>query len=200
VWVAVTLVNRDPSTTPLTLANKQPIAAEQVKAPAQPIQAQPVVADKPKEDKPATAPIQPAALNNSAPLLHQAAESADHFVLDQYPAPIRISLVETAKGNGGYKAGPSEPSVISPPTSKGQNSGNLFSLLEKASDAKPGSGRAEAAAPVDEAPYAEPSEPEAAYQEPRDATEEETRREAIRNRFLEAIRAAADKRQADADN
>ncbi len=197
VWVAFALVNRGANeSAPAPAPTKARVVDSQAanKAPAQPVQPQPAVAEHARDGSAATAPLQPAALNNQG-TLHRSPDSPPQFVLDRYPAPIRIALVETAKGVGGYKAGPSQPAVIAAPASHNNTGGNLFSLLEKASDAKPGAGRPDAALPASDEPYSEPAEAEAAYQEPRDMTEEESRREAIRNRFLEAIRAAAEKRQ-----
>lgn len=196
VWVAVTFVNRSPSEAPTALQTPAKVAMV-TEQPKQPVQAQPqppAVAPKQPDANRAAPVAQPAASNNTASL-KPPATTEDQFVLDRYPAPIRVSLVETTKGVGGFKAGPSEPPAISPSARGGQNTGNLFSLLEKASDSKAAPGRAEAAPAASEDSYAEPAEPEGSYNEPGEVTEEESRREAIRNRFLDAIRAAAEKRQ-----
>lgn len=200
VWVAFAFVNRGAiNSVPGPAVSKDVVSDVQVaKAPAQPLQPLPAVAEHARDGSVATDPLQPAALNNHGPS-HTSTDSAPHFVLDRYPAPIRIALVETVKGVGGYKAGPSQPAVIAAPASHNNTGGNLFSLLEKASDAKPGAGRADVAMPASDDSYSEPAEAEAAYQEPRDMTEEESRREAIRNRFLDAIRAAAEKRQTEGE-
>jgi hypothetical protein len=190
VWVAVTFVNRSPSEAP-TAPQAPAKVAMVTEPPKQPAEARPpAVAPKQSDANPAA----PAASNNTSSLKPAAAPEG-RFILDGYPAPIRVSLVDTTKGVGGFKAGPSEPPAISPSTRGGQNTGNLFSLLEKASDSKAAPARADGP-PVDDDSYAEPAEPEGSYQEPGEVTEEESRREAIRNRFLDAIRAAAEKRQA----
>jgi hypothetical protein len=194
VWVAVTVMNRSPATAPTP---PQPAAkVAMVTEPSKQAPHVPAVAPKQIENKPAAPEHQPATNNNTGSM-RPAAEPAEQFVLDRYPAPIRVSLVETTKGIGEFKAGPSQAPVISPPTRGGQNTGNLFSLLEKASDSKAAPARA--AAPMENDSYSEPAEPEGAYQEPGEVTDEEARREAIRNRFLDAIRSAAEKRQASGD-
>lgn len=201
VWVAFAFVHRGAdSSAPAPAVARAPMADVQAaKAPAQPVQQQPAVADTENEERPAAAPLQPAGLNSNS-VSHISTDSPSQFVLDRYPAPIRIALVETAKGIGGYNAGPSQPAVIAAPASHNNTGGNLFSLLEKAGDANAATGRADAAMPAPDESFTEPAEPEAAYQEPRDVTEEEARREAIRNRFLDAIRAAAEKRQTQSED
>jgi hypothetical protein len=118
------------------------------------------------------------------------------FVLDFYPDSIRESLLATVRG---APTDPSEqPSLeVSPPaaTLAKNNPGNIFNLLEQASSSENGQGNAQqhwnSEPPQDDqsqswSPLSEP---------PEDAAEAEQRREEIRQKFLEAIRAAAERRE-----
>lgn len=118
------------------------------------------------------------------------------LILDKYPEAIRVSLLDTGRGILGEVAMPEQIEVA--PQAQ-QQSGNLYSLLESASSDKP-----EPAADWDNSydqqesasagNWSEPEESEAL-----DPSEEEARREAIRQKFLEAIRAAAERRQAEGE-
>jgi hypothetical protein len=139
-----------------------------------------------------------AAISN-VPKLQQADQQkpvAEDFVLDHYPKIVKDSLLDTARGVAIFKSTTGETA----PPSQAQNdkSGNLFSLLESASSKSPNS-----PPPPDEidsaSSYNEADEPVAMESEPVSASEEESRREEIRNRFLEAIRAAAERRQSETD-
>ena len=113
------------------------------------------------------------------------------LLLDKYPEVIKVSLFDTSRGVMGEVAVSEEPIQAQPAQ---QKSGSLYSLLESASSDKPETvqdfGRLESSddEPQSSASWSEPSEPV-------DASEEESRREAIREKFLEAIRAAAERRQ-----
>lgn len=120
--------------------------------------------------------------------------ASEDFVLDHYPQAIKTSLLDTARGIINFKSGSNES--VSPNKPENDKSGNLFSLLESASSKSPNA-PAEYSEPVGS--YSDPEEPVEAESAPVSATEEEARREEIRNRFLEAIRAAAERRQAEAD-
>jgi hypothetical protein len=145
-------------------------------------------------------PVQPAreaVAVNSPPI----SKPTGQFVLDEYPETIRISLIDTSRGIV------EEPvTVVSdvpkPATAGGQaSSGNLFTLLETASSNQPD---APAGGPTDYPPpppsFEEPP-PYGGYQDSPpppsefEAADEQQRREAIRQKFLEAIRAAAERRQ-----
>ena len=122
--------------------------------------------------------------------------AADDFVLDHYPSAVKTSLLDTARGVVSFKSARSDSAPSN--QAQGDKSGNLFSLLESASSKSPG-----APAPSEytepESSYSEAEEPGDVSSAPVSASEEEARREEIRNRFLEAIRAAAERRQAEAE-
>jgi hypothetical protein len=117
------------------------------------------------------------------------------YVLDRYPEAIRVSLLDTSKGALGEAAIPEAP--VAPVKAQSDTSGSFYKLLESAStdksDAAPRDGgwqQPEQAGSWQEPESSEP-EPELEF----NATEEEERREAIREKFLEAIRAAAERRE-----
>ncbi len=122
------------------------------------------------------------------------------YILDEYPEPIKISLLDTARGvvaEPSLVTERSEPEVTRRPQTKATG-GNLFKLLESASTNQGDKTTEESAQPqgiVDQgtppSSWNEPSEEGDA-----DPNDEQQRREAIRQKFLEAIRAAAEKRQA----
>jgi len=122
------------------------------------------------------------------------AEEQVAFLLDAYPAAIKASIIDTARGLIDFQIS-NEPVPITPTTKKDVDSGNLFSLLEEASNSKgsPASDRLGSSGSL--AQREEPEESETSS----DMTPEEAQREAIRNRFLEAIRASAQRRQAAAE-
>lgn len=118
------------------------------------------------------------------------AEGQTAYLLDSYSEEIKASILETVRGTIDFRSQsePAAPERAANPTTT--NSGNLFSLLEAASNSK--------------------SEPSGAYQgdatymesdvaeDTRDAASisaEEAQREAIRQRFLAAIQASAQRRQ-----
>jgi hypothetical protein len=117
------------------------------------------------------------------------------YILDRYPEPIRVSLLDTSKGALGEAALPEAP--VAPAKASSDTSGNFYKLLESASTDKgdPASREANWQQPEDMGAWQEPdgSEPEPELEF--NATEEEERREAIRQKFLEAIRAAAERRE-----
>lgn len=116
-------------------------------------------------------------------------------VLDEYPEVIRASIIDTSHGTVGEVAEPEEHQPQQPTT--GAKSGNLYSLLEQAGSESSGGGSSSPPPPVeDDSEYAE-SEPEP--QDPQDQAEEDQKREEIRAKFLEAIRAAAERREAAMD-
>ncbi len=120
----------------------------------------------------------------------------DAFILDKYPEAIRISLLDTSRGILGD---PSQPSVELAPQPTNQKApdqgGNFYKLLESA-----GSDSNEAGAPAPAEWESNDtsnswSAPESSEPVEYNASEEEERREAIRQKFLEAIRAAAERRE-----
>jgi hypothetical protein len=114
------------------------------------------------------------------------------YILDRYPEAIRISLLDTSKGALGEAAIPEAPVV--PAKAPSESGGNFYKLLESASTEKGDGGSRDAG-------WQQPEPDVGAWQEPDNsepefnATEEEERREAIREKFLEAIRAAAERRE-----
>lgn len=118
------------------------------------------------------------------------------LLLDKYPEVIKAALLDTSRGVMGEVAMPEE-SVQAQPA---QQSGNLYSLLESASSDKPDpAGDVGGSEPSYDEPQSAGSWSESEQSEPVDASEEEARREAIRQKFLEAIRAAAERRQQDGE-
>ena len=117
------------------------------------------------------------------------------YILDQYPEQIKTSILDTVRGTNSYRqTGTTQQTSPLPP--KQDNSGNLFSLLEKASapkNSQPNSATNSATFDDESDSDAVPYDEDAENNE--DITEEEQRREEIRNRFLEAIRASAEKRR-----
>jgi ABC-type lipoprotein export system ATPase subunit len=130
----------------------------------------------------------PSSLNQTAPEKKTVA-----LILDRYPEAIRVSLLDTSRGIMGEVSVNNEPPPNPAAPQPGANNGNLYSLLESASSNKPdpaSNGGWEE--PELEAPQGGASEEPA---QDYNASEEESRREAIRQKFLEAIRAAAERRQ-----
>lgn len=127
-------------------------------------------------------PVQVAALNLANKV---AQEPHTEYLLDLYPVAIKESLLDTIRGSINFQD-VSELPASSPPSPQEKNSsGNLFSLLEAASDSKEG-----------------PSAPQREYRNYDDnasVSAEDAQREKIRERFLEAIRASAARRQAEAE-
>jgi hypothetical protein len=125
------------------------------------------------------------------------------FVLDEYPEMIRASLLDTVNGvvSDMPPAGGVGPAVEQKPADP--PNGNIFKLLESASNKSPD--KTSLGAPV----YVDGPPPPAAYDgpgsapfdpppppPPLDEEGEQAKREAIRQKFLEAIRAAAERRAA----
>jgi hypothetical protein len=115
------------------------------------------------------------------------------FILDQYPAVIKASILDTVRGTIDFYS-PEEKAQVEQHAQKRADSGNLFSLLEAASNSKsePANGY-----PGNSGYSA--SQEEASSVDTSAMSAEEAQREAIRNRFLEAIRASAARRQAEAE-
>lgn len=134
--------------------------------------------------------------------------AAPQFVLDEYPESVRLCLLDTMNG-----VIPEANVVVSdqPPLPKGADgvppppgNGNIFKLLESASSKLPDR-------PGPEGPYGDyppqppgppaygdfPPPPDSYQPPPLDDAEEQAKREAIRQKFLEAIRAAAERRAAE---
>jgi hypothetical protein len=114
------------------------------------------------------------------------------YILDRYPESIRVSLLDTSKGALGEATIPEAPVV--PATAASDTNGNFYKLLESASTDKGDSGARDSGwqQPEEVGSW---NEPESSEPEGFNATEEEERREAIRQKFLEAIRAAAERRE-----
>ncbi len=120
------------------------------------------------------------------------------FILDAYPGVVKTALVEAARGlsveqsSGSTEA--ARPEAIRQPN---RGNGNLFKLLEKAGSSSPD---ANSEAPSFQPPENYPPPYLGGHdQMPPSAMsqgDEDARREAIRQKFLEAIRNAAERRQA----
>lgn len=109
------------------------------------------------------------------------------FLLDEYPEVIRASLVLTAQGilSASQDSSEAPASGAAPETARKAPAGNLFTLLQGASSKEPEGTEGSAS-------YQPPPVVESDPEQFRDAEE---RREAIRQKFLEAIRSAAENRQ-----
>ncbi|MFN4895845.1 MAG: hypothetical protein ACK5GN_01935 [Pseudomonadota bacterium] len=121
------------------------------------------------------------------------------YLLDSYPAAIKASLLETARGlidfGGAADKGAAEMPASESAQQRQAPSGNLFSLLEAASGSK------NDPQPINpgDSNIIVPAEEQTSEVDSSTISPEEAQREAIRNRFLEAIRASALRRQAEAE-
>lgn len=119
-------------------------------------------------------------------------ESQTAFLLDKYPPLVKASILDTVRGVVDFNTSDENHSTeqIAPNQA---NSGNLFSLLAAASNSK-GDG-AIPGAPND----FDSSDEQDDEENSSSMSAEEAQREAIRARFLEAIRASALRRQAESE-
>lgn len=115
------------------------------------------------------------------------------YILDRYPDTIRASLIETSRGVLGEVA--PQTQEPQPQRSHGTTpgSGNLFKLLENASADRSEGPNRESGWQPQQPPADEPAEIEQDLGS--NGNSEEERREAIRQKFLEAIQAAAEHHQ-----
>jgi hypothetical protein len=117
------------------------------------------------------------------------------YILDRYPELIRVSVLDTSRGvMGETSLGlPVEAPPVEIQKSNDQ-SGNFYKLLERAGTDKadPPSSADTGSEQPDYGAWNQPESPETNEYNP---GEEEERREAIRQKFLEAIRAAAERRE-----
>lgn len=180
VWAAIT-INGSPESSPKPAPPPAAVGAVALNG---------KVADKAPDKKVehSNKPNSAAGLNQPPPEKKTAA-----LILDRYPEAIRVSLLDTSRGIMGEVSVNNEPAPNPAVQQPGANNGNLYSLLESASSNKPDPAANGAwEEPEPEAPqWGGPDEPAQDY----NASEEESRREAIRQKFLEAIRAAAERRQ-----
>ncbi len=118
------------------------------------------------------------------------------YILDEYPEVIRASIIETTRGQIGEAAPPEGPATGQPPAAPAK-SGNLYSLLERASSNEPAAPGGYAPQPPAAVYEEEPYYPAEQEESPSGSaqTEEDQKREAIRAKFLEAIRSAAERRE-----
>lgn len=120
------------------------------------------------------------------------------FILDRYPEAIRVSVLDTSRGvMGEASVGAPVEAPASVSQKANEQSGNFYKLLESASTDKaeaPSDGEAGGGwqQPETTGAWSQPESPETTEYNP---GEEEERREAIRQKFLEAIRAAAERRE-----
>ncbi len=200
VWVAITVAPKLSLMVPQWTANRSSLEQPKNQAGPQPNNQAQNIRGLPSEDTKALEPQQlsQSKLLAASPQMNKqnSPPLAGDYVLDHYPEAIRTSVLNTAQGITNYQPAPhSQPAVAVAPTSKSAPSGNLFSLLEQA-------GRGDAGNSANNPPEAawqpgpeQSTEEEIDDTEPTEMSPEEERREAIRNRFLEAIRAAAERRQ-----
>jgi hypothetical protein len=171
-----TALNQTTSSEQVDLSTTQPLDANS--KPSEPIDALANVSN----DKQEEAVV-------SAPDVEQARQPK--LLVDEYPEAIRASLVLTAQGILSAPQDGSEATIpaAAPATARKAPAGNLFTLLQGASSKEPeGSGSAAEGS----GSYQPPPVPESDPEQFQDAEE---RREAIRQKFLEAIRSAAENRQ-----
>lgn len=198
VWVAISFLpqSKFPSGTPSKnlSAPQQASVSQQAKENPAPASSSNTSANPPAESRSANVGVSASVAKPQQPEPPKSA--AADFVLDLYPSTVKASLLDTARGVASFKSARSDSAP--PSQAQGDKSGNLFSLLESASSKSPG-----APAPSEhtepESSYSEAEEPGDVGGSPVSASEEEARREEIRNRFLEAIRAAAERRQAESE-
>lgn len=140
---------------------------------------------------------------NTAAVKNEPPKVREENILDGYPDTVRVSLIETARGNvlgatdGTTPAQPVQNTSLQP---SAPDSGNLFKLLESASSKSDDRGQQSSEASNQEQASSWQAPTNETTTEEADPTEEQQRREAIRQKFLDAIRAAAEKRQASMDD
>lgn len=118
------------------------------------------------------------------------------YVLDQYPKDIRSALLDTSRGIMGDGA---VGGVVAPPaqsTTQNSKEGNFYKLLESAGT-DTGTAREERGEERLDNAGSWQAPDTSDIGEEFNPSEEEQRREAIREKFLEAIRAAAERREQD---
>jgi hypothetical protein len=122
-------------------------------------------------------------------------EQEPKYILDLYPAAIRASLLDTARGVRSYQQ-PEADKPASQPQSQSTDQGNLFSLLAKASSDKSAANGDNTNGGNSNGYYdSNDSDQESAPDSYEEQSDEDRRREEIRQRFLEAIRASAERRR-----
>ncbi len=133
--------------------------------------------------------VSPVAALDAAPR-----KEAGTFVLDGYPLPVKEALLATVRGV------PSEiqvaDAVLEGQAPAGQKNGNLFKLLEQAGSSNTQANGDTSSPQFEDQAESPPTTSWGAEQQSYENPEEaESRREAIREKFLEAIRAAAERRE-----
>lgn len=185
VWAAVTLIQAYPI--PQKNAPRERVAISQPESP---------VKNESKGASTSTNETLQASTDGSTAKNAGSPKAKESFILDKYPETIRVSILDTSRGIMGDPsqiiAEPHPQDTVKKPVDQG---GNFYKLLESA-----GSNTNEAGAP--ESAEWEPQDTSTSWNSPEssepveyNATEEEERREAIRQKFLEAIRAAAERRE-----
>lgn len=186
IYSAVSLRSDKTTETRQTVAMNQPTSEQQKPASSPPSKQSEGQNNQGNKSTSTTASLIPA---NQKP-----AEPMQAFILDAYPAVIKASILDTARGTVDFQSG-EEKVAAEPPSQRRANSGNLFSLLEAASNSKaePPSGY------PGNSGYGQQEQEEYDNSDSSAVSAEDAQREAIRNRFLEAIRASAARRQAEAE-
>jgi hypothetical protein len=185
VWAALTLIQIYPL--PEEKSSTKEVTLARPEAPVITAQKTSLPKHREAQEAPSEAPAAKSVKNQKLKL---------SYVLDKYPESVRASLLDTSRGIMGdpsqISSEPSKPIESQKPT---EQDGNFYKLLEKAGSDKPD------ASPPDEpswettdssGSWSPPDSSESAEYNP---SEEEERREAIRQKFLEAIRAAAERRE-----
>ena len=150
-----------------------------------------------------TVPNQAASQTSTTAVTNEPPHVREENILDGYPEAVRVSLIETARGNVvGAPEDSSQPPALQNTNSqtKTSDSGNLFRLLESASSKSDERGPQGTDQDNQEQASSWQAPPTQMAAEEVDPSEEQQRREAIRQKFLDAIRAAAEKRQASMDD
>jgi hypothetical protein len=185
-WLAVSFSNLVP-------APKDPEKPQQVAALNQAPPASAKTNVQPQPPSEASSNAQGAKPAEPARLAAVQKEPAVEYVLDKYPAVIRTALIDTSRGVTSFSP-PTNTDDSEGAKTAAKASGNLFSLLEKAGSKKSDSPQAGQSWSEEDS---RPSQDQAISQQTDgDLADEQERREAIRQRFLQAIQAAAARREA----
>lgn len=189
-WGAFTLMGPSSESVPTPVESKKQVAENSVASLQQP--------NPRAENKEAIASANPQEVAVTQSKKSQAKVTnrpSKQYLLDLYPLAIKNSIIKTANGVLPPIENNQSNEVVSTQAKGTRNTGSLFSLLQNASSN-------EKSEPPQESGYERyPARPYQPDSESREADYEdqeamEARREEIRNRFLEAIRQSALRRQA----
>jgi hypothetical protein len=188
-WGALTILD---STPPETSGKSQTLALTKTKKSKHLQQSSPT---KPQagSNKAASSQLAKKAVSNKQKKQARVAPPAKRYLLDLYPVAIKNALIDTANGVlPPLEEVPHSAQKDSANKSQAKNHGSFFSLLENASS--------KGSSSPEQAPGSQYSRSYSrSYTDDEHESEMEARREQIRNRFLEAIRQNALRRQAALD-